>query len=85
MISAGFEVSALVSAELSAVVHDKQTGQNSLTMIDMSDNTVDGIKRRSAIHMDAQSSGASTTNKKTCDHLIDSMVDWLTNVPENEL
>lgn len=79
LVSAGFEVSA-------TVVHDNQTdlnGQNSLTLIDMSDNQLDGIKRRSA-NMDAQSSGASTTNKKT-DHLLDTMVDWLTNVPENEL
>lgn len=28
---------------------------------------------------------ASTGNKKTNDHLLDTMVDWLTNVPENEL
>lgn len=70
LVSAGFEVSA-------TVVHDHHGdfGQSTMTIMD------DGGKRRG---IDANSS-ASANNRKSNDHILDSMVDWLTNVPENEL
>lgn len=79
LVSAGFEVSA-------TVVHDNHTdfiGQTTLALMDMpNNNTIDGTKRRNGIDTN---SCASNNNKKSNDHILDSMVDWLTNVPENEL
>lgn len=73
LISAGFEVSA-------TVLHDTQIdlmGINSTL-----EKNMDSMKRRSH---GGDASSIASTNKKTTDHLIDSMVDWLTKVPENEL
>lgn len=52
----------------------------SATVVHDTQTDITGSNARNA--MDAMSS-AST--KKTNDHLLDSMVDWLTNVPEHEL
>lgn len=80
LVSAGFEVSA-------TVVHDNHTdfiGQTTLALMDMpNNNTIDGTKQRNGI--DNTSSCPSNNNKKSNDHILDSMVDWLTNVPEHEL
>lgn len=58
--------------------HHGDFGQSSMTIMDMPD----GGKRRNGI--DANSSGSGNIRKSN-DHILDSMVDWLTNVPENEL
>lgn len=74
LVSAGFEVSA-------TVVHDHHGhdfGHSSMAIMDIAD----GGKRRNGL--DANSS-SSTNNRKSNDNILDSMVDWLTNVPENEL
>lgn len=83
-MSAGFEVSA-------TVVHgnnqnDNKNGGAELTAIVTNADLTSQQKRRQ-MNMEAASSIASTNKLKANDHLItmDSMVDWLTKGPENEL
>lgn len=73
LISAGFEVSA-------TVVHENQTDIG----LDKNTGAIPNSSKRQ-INMDATSSGASINNKNNTDHLLDTMVDWLTKVPENQL
>lgn len=79
LVSAGFEVSATVGHDL-----NHQHGE-SIPIITNTDLTAQQKRRK--INSEAASSIASTNKLKSNDHLItmDSMVDWLTKVPENEL
>lgn len=84
LVSAGFEVSA-------TVVHDShqndcKNGASELTAI-VTNADLSSQQKRRQMNMEAASSIASTNKLKANDHLItmDSMVDWLTKVPENEL
>lgn len=83
-MSAGFEVSA-------TVVHgnnqndNRNGGAESTAIVTNADLT--SQQKRRQMNMEAASSIASTNKLKANDHLItmDSMVDWLTKGPENEL
>lgn len=75
------------------MVHDNQCNQNpnkmgaaELTAI-VTNADLSSQQKRRQMNMEAASSIASTNKLKANDHLItmDSMVDWLTKVPENEL
>lgn len=84
LVSAGFEVSA-------TVVHgnnqndNRNGGAESTAIVTNADLT--SQQKRRQMNMEAASSIASTNKLKANDHLItmDSMVDWLTKGPENEL
>lgn len=84
LVSAGFEVSA-------TVVHDNNQNTNKMgaaeltAIVTNADKSSQQIRRQ--MNMEGASSVASTNKLKANDHLItmDSMVDWLTKVPENEL
>lgn len=85
LVSAGFEVSATVVHDNNK--NDTKNGVAELTAI-VTNADLSSQQKRRQINMEAASSIASTNNKlKANDHLItmDSMVDWLTKVPENEL
>lgn len=72
LISAGFEVSA-------TVIHDKQQDltEQAKAIVDVSTNSSERVMKHH--------STMDTMNKKSADNLLDSMVDWLIKVPENEL
>lgn len=81
-MSAGFEVSATVG-------HDNQTEiMDSLGFGIINKDNGNSINQQPSTsynldnNLNRQQSG---NNKNTTDHLLDTMVDWLANVPENEL
>lgn len=84
LVSAGFEVSATVVHGINQ--NDNKNGAAELTAIVTNADLTSQQKRRQ-MNMEAASSIASTNKLKANDHLItmDSMVDWLTKGPENEL
>lgn len=88
MVSAGFEVSATVG-------HDNQTEIiDSFGFGIMNKNNDIGLNQQPSTSYNLDNtlgrrnmgeSLQSGNNKDTTDHLLDTMVDWLAHVPENEL
>lgn len=87
MVSAGFEVSATVGKETKNIKGDSNNhphGSPSSYILQ------DSLERRSVKDGENRTSDSNSIHrrsiaKNSSGHLIDSMVDWLENVPENEL